>query len=343
VPGLWAGLLLGGAALGCGPTFPPAWLLEAEPTEAGGRIDPDGKLRVLAMVSEPPEATPGQLVSLSALLVTHPRFGEVTMEGGRAVTTLRPRGLTVLYRQCLLPESVASPLPCGLSSQTAQYSELPVVGDFATELRIPESFGSPYVILVTLIAADQAYPGGATACAQDAAQNGGLSPLPNHCVVAVKRVKVSQSTAPNHNPKLQRILVGADDASLVDAESAAASYPKLSAEVADADRPKWQVVADRAADAEEQEPDPRDPSRLRAELLSTSVFVTAGTLEAGRGSFLDLGCSGDCPQLLRSPIGWQPPAATASLEAPDDRIHFVVVLRDDRGGVSFKKGTAQAR
>jgi hypothetical protein len=162
-------------------------------------------------------------------------------------------------------------------------------------------------------------------------------------VVAVKRVKVSGSKVPNHNPQLQQIFVGENDANLIDLESAVASYPKLSAEVTEADRPKWQVVAERAADAEEQEPDPRDASRLRAELLSTSVFVTAGTLESGRGSFLDLSCTGDCSQLLRSPIGWQPPAATASVEAPDDRVQFVVVLRDDRGGVSFKKGAAQAR
>ena len=107
-----------------------------------------------------------------------------------------------------------------------------------------------------------------------------------------------------------------------------ATYPKLSAELPEEDRPKWQVVIERAADSEEQEPDPLDPGRQRAELLSVSLFVTAGTLESGRGSFLDLTCTSDCPQLIRSTLSWQPPAALAGTEAPDDRTHFVVVLRD---------------
>ena len=38
---LAAGLLVV-AAVGCGPTFPPAWLLEAEPSDASGVFDVDG-------------------------------------------------------------------------------------------------------------------------------------------------------------------------------------------------------------------------------------------------------------------------------------------------------------
>lgn len=336
-----ASVLLGGG--GCGPSFPPPWQLSAEPSDAGGQLDLDGKLRVLAIASEPPEVRPGQSVKVSSLIVVHPRFGEVTLDGDRSVGTLRPRGLSVLYRLCTLPEAMTSPLPCGLFPQTAQYTELPTRSDFSTETQIPNQLGSPSVQLVTLIAADHSYPGGAQACAVAAADNGGLSPSPNHCVIAVKRIKVSTTTAPNHNPVLTKILLGETEGTLVDAESGVATYPKLSAELREEDRPKWQVVIERATDSEEQEPDPLDPGRQRAELLSVSLFVTAGTLESGRGSFLDLTCTSDCPQLLRSTLSWQPPAALAGTEAVDDRTHFVVVLRDDRGGTSFRAAVAEAR
>jgi len=335
------------AVVGCGPTFPPAWLLEAEPSDASGVFDADGKLRVLAIVAEPPEAQPGELVSVSSLIATHPRFGEVVLTGGQPIHTLSPRGLSVLYRLCPLPGSAPSPLPCGLHHQSVDFTELPVQSDFSTQLRIPSELGSPSVLLVTLIAADAAYSGGAMACATAAAQNDGVSPIPNHCVVAVKRIKVrhaaDSAATPNHNPLIRRVLLGADEGSLMDVDLGVAIYPKLGAEVSDSDRPKWQVVIERAADAEEQEPDPRDPSRQRPELLSASLFVSSGTLESGRGSFLDLGCSGDCPQLLQTQFGWQPPAALSSSQVLEDRTYFAVVLRDDRGGASFRTGVARAR
>ena len=94
---LAAGLLVV-AAVGCGPTFPPAWLLEAEPSDASGVFDVDGKLRVLAIVAEPPEAEPGELVSVSSLIATHPRFGEVVLNGGQPIHTLSPRCLLYTSR-----------------------------------------------------------------------------------------------------------------------------------------------------------------------------------------------------------------------------------------------------
>ena len=335
------------AAVGCGPTFPPAWLLDAEPSDASGVFDVDGKLRVLALAAEPPEAEPGQLISVSSLIATHPRFGEVVLAGGQPIHTLSPRGLSVLYRLCPLPGSATSPLPCGLHPQTVDFTELPVQSDFSTQFRIPSELGSPSVLLVTLIAADAAYSGGATACATAAAQNDGLSPITNHCVVAVKRIKVRRSSesaaTTNHNPLIGRVLLGADEGRLMDVDSGVAIYPKLGADVSDSDRPKWQLVIERAADAEEQEPDPRDPSRQRPELLTASLFVSSGTLDSGRGSFIDLGCSGDCPQLSQTQFGWQPPAALSSSQVLEDRTYFAVVLRDDRGGTSFRTGVARAR
>ena len=58
----------------------------------------------------------------------------------------------------------------------------------------------------------------------------------------------------------------------------------------------------RAADAVEAEPDPQHPELERPEILGISFFTTAGTLDAGRGSFLDPGdvVTPDTPRVLFS-------------------------------------------
>lgn len=348
--GLGAAVLLECVGLGCGPSFPPYWQLSSEPSDAGGNIDPNGQLRILALTAEPPEVAPGQSVRIAALVATHPRYGEIGSDGGSPQATLRPRGLSVLYRFCVLDSQLASPLPCGLFPQTQDFVPLPNRTDVPTVLAIPFAqfpvplaFGNPYQIVVTLIAADSSFEGGANGCAESAAQNGGVSPIPNHCVIAIKRVKVSRSDSPNHNPKLRAVSLGSDDASLVDLATGNATYPKLGSDVADSDRPFFHLVVERSADSEEQEPDPKDQSQTRAELLTTSLFVTSGNVDSGRGNFIDLDCKTDCPQRLQTTYLWQPPALRAMQESPDDRTHFVVVLRDDRGGSDFAIGTAKAR
>lgn len=348
--GLGSAVLCAVSGWGCGPSFPPYWQLSSDPSDAGGLLDVNGQLRILAIAAEPPEAEPGQSVTVTALIATHPKYGELGSDGGIMVSTLRPRGLSVLYRSCVLDATLSSPLPCGLFSQTHDFVTLPNRMEMPTVLGIPfavlpidPAFGNPYQVVVTLVAADASFAGGAIACAEAAQQNGGVSPNPNHCVIAIKRVKVSRSAIPNRNPKIARMLLGSDEASLVDVASGNAIYPKLASDVADSDRPSYQLVIERRADSEEQEPDPKDPSAQRPELLTTSLFVTSGNLESGRGNFLDLDCKTDCPQRLTSMYLWQPPAARAQQEAPDDRTHFAVVLRDDRGGADFAMGTAKAR
>ena len=66
-----AGLLLSTLLAGphCGPQFPPSWLIPAESSDEGGVVDPAGKLRVLAIAAEPPEAAPGAGVTAAALIV----------------------------------------------------------------------------------------------------------------------------------------------------------------------------------------------------------------------------------------------------------------------------------
>lgn len=337
-------------SLHCGPQFPPSWLIPAEPTDAGGVVDSAGKLRVLAMAAEPPEAAPGATVSAAALIVTHPRFGEAAdLDGsGRLVGSPVPRGLSLQWRLCRLLDDSLAPLPCGMvdASRTVEERELPAQPGAATQLVVPVGGVLPQTLVLTLIAADAAFPGGAAACHDQAVVGGGVSPDAAHCVIAVKRIKVATGSEPNHNPQLAGIYMGPEDASPAELGSQAGSYPLLDARVQDDQRPQLLLTAERRADAVESEPDPQRSGSVRPENLSAAFFTTAGTLEAGRGSFLDLGCAAEpaqCPAPARSAVHWQPPAGRAAVEAPDGVVFFFVVLRDDRGGVGFRRGYALAR
>lgn len=346
--GLLLAVLLG--SLHCGPQFPPSWLIAAESSDEGGVVDPAGKLRVLAIAAEPPEAAPGAAVTAAALIVTHPRYGVAAdVDGsGRLLGSPLPRGLSVKWRLCRLREEALEPLPCGLvdPGRTVDDQELPVLPAAATQLVVPPRDALPYTLVLTLIAADAAFPGGAAACHDQAAQNGGVSPDAAHCVIAIKRIKVAAEAVPNRNPQLAGIYLGPQDAPPTELTGQAGSYPLLDAGAADSQRPQLLLTAERRPDAVESEPDPQHAGSARPENLGASFFTTAGTLEAGRGSFLDLGCAADpaqCPALARSMVHWQPPAARAAVEAPDGVVFFFVVLRDDRGGVDFRRGYALAR
>lgn len=314
-------------------------------------VDPAGKLRVLAIAAEPPEVRPGEPVAASALVVIHPRFGlpsDLDGElGGRLVGTPTPRGLNVQWRACRLTDAASPPVPCGLvdGRLTTDEQLLEALPGPATRLVAPGGDDLPYTLVLTLIAADAALPGGAAACHEQAVQRGGVSPDPDHCVIAVKRVKVAATDRPNHNPTLAGYYLGTAEP-LRELGLGPADYPLLTADLDDRQRPQLILAAERAADAVEAEPDPQHRELERPETLGISFFTTAGTLEAGRGSFLDLGCTQEpaqCPQLLRASVGWQPPAARAAVEAPDGVVFFFAVLRDDRGGTSFRSGHALAR
>ncbi len=346
-----AGLLLSTLLAGphCGPQFPPSWLIPAESSDEGGVVDPAGKLRVLAIAAEPPEAAPGAGVTAAALIVTHPRYGVAAdLDGsGRLVGSPLPRGLSVQWRLCRLRDESLAPLPCGLvdASRTVDEQELPALPAAATQLVAPPKDALPYTLVLTLIAADAAFPGGAAACHDQAVQGGGVSPDAAHCVIAIKRIKVAADAAPNRNPQLAGVYLGPEDAALTELTGQAGRYPLLDAGVDDSQRPQLLLVAERRPDAVESEPDPQHAGSARPENLGASFFTTAGTLEAGRGSFFDLGCAEDpaqCPMLARSAVHWQPPAGRAAVEAPDGVVFFFIVLRDDRGGVSFRRGYARA-
>lgn len=342
----------------CGPEFPSFWLIEPDPRGADGQVDAAGKLRVLAIQADPPEVGPDSEVGLSALVVTHPQQGELAMtaEGPRRST--QPQGLSALWLACRQPSETVSPEPCGLEqlNSTTELrklsADLPALPPMfpgeplRARLRTSTAADVPYTLLVTLIVADRSLPGGAEGCYAAAMANRGVSPSNNHCLIAIKALRVSRSSSPNRNPGISAIALGPDGGTLDTQPAAAAqfTYPRLEASTPDSERPKLTLAVDRQGDAVQVGSD--SDGQPRNESLSATFYTTAGTLEAGRGSFLDLDCPGapeTCPQFPRTSVTWQPPASRAAREAPDDIVHFFVVVRDDRGGLSFARATARGR
>lgn len=358
-PFLWL-LCAGPAALGigCGPEFPPFWLIEPDPRGADAVVDPAGKLRVLGIQANPPETGPESTVQLTAWVVIHPQQG-LRLPGPRGLQpSTHPPGLSTLWLACKQPGEVVAPEPCGLEqlNATTELQRLSAVpssdplefpGEPArAELRTSSAQGLPYTLLVTLIAADAAQPGGAEGCYAQAAANRGVSPSVHHCLIAVKAVHVTGSATPNHNPGVVGLAFGPEAGPLATQPSLTEpfAYPRLPAQIADGDRPKLTLAVDRSPDSVEVGSD--SEGQPRNESLSATFYTTAGTLEAGRGSFLDLDCAGPpetCPQHPRTAVTWQPPAARAEREAPDDAAHFFVVVRDDRGGLAFARTVAYGR
>lgn len=344
------------ASLGCGPQFSPFWLIEPDPSGPDGQLDPSGKLRVLALRADPPEARPGELVTVRALAVTHPQQGAVVTVDGVSRHTPQPLGLTALWFACREPQGAAAPEPCGLgqSGPSLALAELPSLplapiaqlAGPATQLVLPSGPTLPYTQLVTLVVADQAQPGGAQGCYEQALGSGGVVSSPNHCVVAIKRIRVSASAQPNRNPEIGRLLFGpsSDQLTELGPGGAAGAYPLLDPATGDDERPHLTLAVERAADAVEVGSD--SDGNPQNETLSATFLTTGGTLEAGRGTFLDLDCADNpqsCRQSLRSDISWQPPAARAAVEAPEQLIYFFAVLRDDRGGLSVASASVGGR
>lgn len=344
---------LGGfLGLGCGPEFPAFWLIEPDPLNAASEVDPAGKLRVLAVRAEPPEAAPGSKVLLQSLVAIHPQQGLVAALEGQMVHTPQPPGVDALWFVCRQPESQVSPQPCGLGPVGTWFDLQPLPTTYtvdgpASELVVGAVPGEtlPASRVVTLIVADAALPGGAAACFAHAMQNQGVVPDANHCLIAVKRIRVSMSVTPNHNPEIAKLLFGPSVETLAELGASAGSYPLLDPATADDDRPKMTFGVERVADSVETGTD--KDGNPQDETLSATVFVTGGTLEAGRGGFLDLACAESapdgCPRLLRSDVTWQPPADRAAIEAPEQRVYFFAVLRDDRGGLSFRRAAVSGR
>ena len=226
--GLWCVLICWLAA--CGPNFPPFWLIEADPLGTDGTVDEQGKLRVLAIVAEPPEVRPGEAVQLTSLVVTHPQHGQVQDVGGTPRRTPWPRGVTALWLVCVPAEGQAAFEPCGLEQgmpgtpPVLLAAGAPLVFGPTAVLAAAPAGGAGFDLLVTLVVADHTQAGGAQACYDRARENHGVSPSQNHCLVATKRIRVSQAAVPNRNPALAAVWLGSQASGGVRLDQAAATF-----------------------------------------------------------------------------------------------------------------------
>jgi hypothetical protein len=300
------------------------------------------KLRVLAVRAEPPEVAPGEATALD-LLAVEPLVQQ--LDGG----AVEP--LTAVWLACPLPTGAATIAPCGIGSGSAiaappsckdqPAAPLCLVGTDLTAsytADVGALGGAPSIeILLTVAVADT--DAGAAACLVDITNNGGLPTDPDHCVISIKRLTVSdpaqRAVAANHNPTLADFY---------------ATSPGGFAEPLDdgngiwlaahgADQAEWDIAAHRSDDAAEKKADGT------YEALSVSWFTTAGHLDGGRSLYLPPGCNtpSACADQLPETgedTTWFAPTADQASPYVDASglVGFWAVIRDDRGGVGWRAG-----
>jgi hypothetical protein len=312
---------------GCGGDLPAASFID--------------KLRVLAVQANPPELGPGASTLLRALVV-EPAQGSAS---------------TISYHwlACAAPTGVLSELPCGVSPPGApappqdpprcadQPSASPCLLGDTPEVTLSPDRGvlgaNPSgELLVSVTVADR---GAGEACLAAIAAHSGLPQDPDHCVVALKRVTVTdpaRATTPlNANPRLQ--LLGVRPPGDQTSEPIALTEVGATFTFSDGKNPpKRSLTVRRAEDAAELRADGR------YEILSVSWFTTGGKIDGGRSSFTPSGCASqsDCPMVppaMESTTDWEAP--TSSTIDSSGAVQFWAVIRDDRGGVGWLDGSAK--
>jgi hypothetical protein len=315
-----AGIALWTVGGGCNNNLPSASLVD--------------KLRVLAVRAEPPELAPGEETALS-LLAVEPH---VPMAGAPA-----PAPLTAYWIACALPTGQASVLPCGVGAGSTPPTDL---GDgLSSRYRVPDDLlagGASATVLITVAVADT--EAGAQQCVADIIANNGLPTDPDHCVISLKRLQVSdpaqRTVAPNANPLLAAFTVRSEAAVDQQLEDGTATWTVPAKHDAD----EWQPIAERQKGSAEKKADGT------YEALSVSWFTTAGHVDGGRSIYLPEGCNDPAacadqePELFATTSWYSPTDSEAAGRVADDGVvTFWAVLRDDRGGVGWKTGTFTRR
>jgi hypothetical protein len=276
---------------------------------------------------------------------------------------------------CTVPAGLAEQTPCGLSAaaplpdagpgQTPAVpscSEKPdaslcILGSGATAEYTPPPrlLGDNRTTQVLLSVAVADSSDGAEGCLYAAAANQDMPTEPDHCVLALKRLTVTDPTQPlsngalpvlNHNPTLADFHFSVPDAgptaSLLDGTALFTPAPSSGAGVAE-------LHAVRADDAAEVEPTFDDQGKVTGaqyEGLTVSYFTTAGSINGSRAAYTPPGCATqvDCPNQapgLDAMTTWNAPTADElARQSTDGSVRLWAVIRDDRGGVSWAAGSA---
>jgi hypothetical protein len=303
------------------------------------------KVRVLGVQSEPAEAAPGDQVVLQALAV-------------EPVTSSAP--LSTIWLACSFPPGNVTPLPCGVAAGTfgapdAGTAALPhtctddpnadpcIAGaGLGTSYHVPPAIGLSdkglATVLLTFVVADRDT---ALDCLIATSRNDGQPVDPDHCVIALKRLPVSDRVHvpnPNQNPELSALTIALDGAPLALDRMQPVHVP---ASPEQGTRPKYTIEIDRAAGSAEQNADGT------FEQLAVSWFTTAGSI-LGRSTFQAPTCSSEAACANQEPpfqsqTEWTAPKAfeLATVSTADGAVHFWVVVRDDRGGVAWSDGEVE--
>jgi hypothetical protein len=345
---LWPLLLL---LAGCGNDLPPA-----------SRID---KLRVLAVQTDPPEVAPGGQIGLT-ILTAQPLVQQ--LDGAP------PSPLSYVWLACSIPQGTAELAPCGVtaasplpgadtgqaqmppSCKDAPDSPLCVIGTDPNEtFTAPTTTGGARStqMLISVTVSDA--PRGAVDCLLATANAGGMPQDPDHCVLALKRLTVtdrSKKLSDGSDPDLNTNPPPPANFFLTDL--AGVNYSLLDGAPfgpSPSDDSKGYTIDATLADAPlELETTFDDDGNVKGqayESLTVAFFSTAGTFDGNRAAYLPAGCitQQDCP--LQPPLPdanttWNPPtAAQLPQYTTDGTVQFWAVLRDDRGGVSWVLGSAQ--
>jgi hypothetical protein len=322
------------------------------------------KLRVLAVRADPPEVAPGVASSLSVLAVEPP---VQQLDGGP------PSPVSYLWLACSIPTAASASTPCGLGTDnplpnggaipplcnanpgaSGTQPTLCLLGNGPTASYTPvaRQLGSDGTgqVLVTVVVSDE--PDGAEGCLTSTFANNSLPTNPNHCVLALKQLRVSDPTRklqdgsaappPNANPSLDTFTL--DGASLLD--GSAHFTPATTTPT-----PKITLAASMSSDASEQYPT-FDDNGVRSDVfeqMTLSWFTTAGAIASSRAGFVPANCAtqSDCPTVppgLDATVDW---TIVTSTDLPqfstDGTVFFWGVLRDDRGGVGWLAGSATPR
>jgi hypothetical protein len=289
------------------------------------------KLRVLAVRAEPPEIDPGQTAALD-LLAVEPVVHQ--LDGGGVASPL-----TAVWLACPLPSGTLTVAPCGVG-EGAPAPEI-LGGDLTASYTAPANLlaGQPSTeVLITVAVADTA--AGAMACVADIANNNGLPTDPDHCVVSLKRVVVSdpaqRTVAVNANPTLASFYATTPSgfAETLDDDGGVWQYAPGE------DLAAWDVAALRAGDAAQMKADGTYES------LTVSWFTTAGHLDGGRSIYLPPGCDDPAACADQLPedgadTTWFAPtqAQAAGFVDGNGLVRLWAVIRDDRGGVGWREGS----
>ncbi|HEY2748718.1 MAG TPA: hypothetical protein VGL86_29060 [Polyangia bacterium] len=303
------------------------------------------KLRVLAVRAEPPEVAPGETTALDFLAVEPPLPHN---DGG-----ITPSPLSAVWLACALPSGSLTVAPCGIGSGMTASTMPPSCADqpsaplcligtdatasYTADVNALAGGAASAELLLTVAVADT--PDGAAACLLDIANNDGIPTSPDHCVISIKRLDISdpaqRAIPPNANPTIAQYYATTPSGFGITLDAPGGTWQYAPGD----ELAWWDIAAIRSDDASERKSDGT------YEALTVSWFATAGSIDGDRSLYLPPGCND--PEKCADQVPedgadttWFSPTQSEAAGFVDGSgaVDFWAVIRDDRGGVGWSAG-----